>query len=177
MPGEPKNIMLGDTSKLVAGDTKSGFRTVVARGDMPFSSADSNNGLSPPENIRGFVPKRNGFVPNWNGFTWNVGSVTFMPGGNSDVNPGGRNEFIPNGDEPMGNPKKGRLNSGEIPELKAACCNSKKRSVGDSVVLKLLPLKNLVVPEPGVITVPAGNIGLMPELVLNTFCRVVFNGP
>jgi len=47
-----------------------------------------------------------------------------MPGGNSDVKPGGSSGDNPKGETPVGTPRKEAVISGEILALTAACCNS-----------------------------------------------------
>jgi hypothetical protein len=47
-----------------------------------------------------------------------------MPGGNSEVKPGGSSGDNPKGETPVGIPMKERVISGEKVALTAACCNS-----------------------------------------------------
>src|SRR5262249_60345662 len=105
----------------------------------------------------GFTPTNSGFTPRSNGFTRGGGKITFMPGGNSDVRPGGSNGDNPNGETPVGSPRNDRGISGEMLALTAACCNSMNCRVGDKFALLIPERAKLLVPIPGGRTVPGGS--------------------
>jgi hypothetical protein len=150
IPGEPKNNMLGDTSKVVEGVTNRSLLSVALKRDKLLSSADRRNGFMVV--VR---PKPRDVMPlngeKAIGFTNGVvGNVTLKPGGKTVFRPGGNKDMDPFGSNDA---------------FRAACSRSMNRMVGDRVVVFVnglapgMTFKFLL--ELAIITVPAGRTGFV----------------